>query len=176
MDVQVNVSLGAHSELQDTWKPSKCNVDKSLADYVRREYPALTKQEPGFYSVPSELPEPDDHDKGGLAEYAVYNRLKDYSESLGLSMILFCESAYAGRKSEDGGYLPKEVDFVVFLSDKNRCKAFVLEVKGSDAKVKKLSTTRRHGCSQLQNPAFKASLGQNQRTCCLAKSSEYRIL
>ena len=66
MDVQVNIFQGAHSELQETWKQSKSNVDESLANYVRREYPALTKQEPGFYTVPSELPKPDDHDKGGL--------------------------------------------------------------------------------------------------------------
>ena len=89
------------------------------------EYPALTKQQPGFYTGPTELLEPNGHDKGGLAEYAVYNILKDYSESLGLSMV--------------------------FLSDKSRFKAFNLEVKGSNAQVKKLSTTRRHACSQLQN-------------------------
>ena len=58
----------------------------------------MTKQQPGFYTGPTELLEPNDHDKGGLAEYAVFNRLKEYSESLGISMILFCEGHMQGER------------------------------------------------------------------------------
>ena len=39
--------------------------------------------------MPSEVPQPDPGDKGNYAEYVVYKRLKDFSESLGLNLYCF---------------------------------------------------------------------------------------
>ena len=149
MSEAVTVAQGAHTNLQCS--SNEYSVETSLADYIKTEYPALTKQQPAFYTVPADVPEPEPGDKGGYAEYVVYDRLKKFSESLGLTLILFCGSAYAGRKGEGCRYLPKEVDFVVFIAHDNLFKAFVLEVKGSEANIKKLTSTKTHAMSQLKN-------------------------
>ena len=53
MSEAVTVAQGAHTDLQCS--SNKNSVETSLADYIKTEYPALTKQQPAFYTVPAFL-------------------------------------------------------------------------------------------------------------------------
>merc|ERR1712115_244629 len=91
------------------------NVKDQLDNYVRTQYPKLTKQNATFTSIPVKPEEKlDMSDKGDKAEFDVFERLKNINIP-GLCMTVFSGSYYVGQKAEATSLIAREVDLGVFL-------------------------------------------------------------
>ena len=107
------------------------NLKTQLAQYVDKEFQKLTAQDSSFTCFPSKLEELFNlDDTGEKAEFDVYNALRGVKIP-GLEMTVFNGRCYAGRKPGQECWVPREIDFAIFLQYQERFRVKLLEVKGS---------------------------------------------
>ena len=118
-----------------------------LADYVDIEFQKLTSQNSSFTCFPSNLDQVFNVDNTGeKAELDVYRALQKVRIP-GLEMTVFNGRCYAGKKQGQDFWVPREIDFAIFLRYQGKFKVKLVEVKGSTAdKAKKsINKTRDFG-------------------------------
>ena len=129
------------------------NLKTQLAQYVDKEFQKLTAQDSSFTCFPSKLEELFNLDDiGEKAEFDVYNALRGVKIP-GLEMTVFNGRCYAGRKPGQECWVPREIDFAIFLQYQERFRVKLLEVKGSTPEKtrKSINKQRGHALAQLRN-------------------------
>ena len=152
-DPSVTIEKGAQeSPIRE--KPELVETLKTqLAEYVDAEFQKLTAQDTRFTCFPSKLGKFFDlNDVGEKAEYDVYNALRGVKIP-GLEMTVFNGRCYAGRKRGEEIWVPREIDFAIFLQYQGKFKVKLVEVKGSSPENarKGINKTRGHALAQLRN-------------------------
>ena len=150
---EVRVIRGAE-ETPTRGKPELVeHLKTQLAQYVDTEFQKLTAQDSSFTCFPSKLEELFNLDDiGEKAEFDVYNALRGVKIP-GLEMTVFNGRCYAGRKPGQECWVPREIDFAIFLQYQGRLRVKLLEVKGSTPEKarKSINKQRDHALAQLRN-------------------------